>query len=46
MKVIYKTSKAHTEKLMFDFFKQTSIPRMITKYQSEKTDQVKRVKAI
>ena len=42
MKITYKTSKEHTEKLLLEFFKKTSIPRFV----EQKRDEKKQDKAI
>lgn len=35
-KITYKTSEEHTKKLMFEFFKKTSIPRIIAEHSKQK----------
>ncbi|GGB61341.1 hypothetical protein GCM10011409_43240 [Lentibacillus populi] len=39
-KITYKTSKEHTKKLMFDFFKRTSIPRIIAEHGKQKDEAI------
>ncbi|HSH25948.1 MAG TPA: hypothetical protein VLA13_10490 [Massilibacterium sp.] len=36
-KIVYKTSEEHTKKLMLEFFKKTSIPRIL-KLQQERDE--------
>lgn len=35
-KITFKTSKEHTERLMFEHFKKTSIPRIIKEHQEQR----------
>ena len=43
-KITYKTSEEHTKKLMLDFFKKTSIPRILKQQQKrEDGDQEKAI---
>ncbi|MCC2250032.1 hypothetical protein JUJ52_08640 [Virgibacillus sp. AGTR] len=37
-KVTYKTSEEHTKKLMLNFFKKTSIPRIIAEHQNKQEE--------